>query len=155
MTPEQEDKLVNEINIEAEWSKWRTSGLIRTLFGPSSKRESDVAKVFAEHIRNMAITSTRKQTLEWISVKDRLPEEHNTYIVSYRANYFNADTEIHSCPARWIGNWYSMDSDGCGTYGFAYEITHWMPLPAPLPSSPAATDSINADELSAARKESQ
>lgn len=71
---------------------------------------------------------------EWISVKDRLPEEHEDYIVV-------ACDEGCQCGE---GIWYStvvVVADfykGCWTWehnGTEYDIsdivTHWMPLPEP------------------------
>lgn len=58
----------------------------------------------------------RKQ--EWISVKDRLPEEDIRVLVYLNTNrsYTKMDTD-----RRFEGKWVRWASD----------VTHWMPLPAP------------------------
>ena len=60
---------------------------------------------------------------EWISVKDRLPEEKSNYIVHYKHAYCNNDGywAIGSC--FYDGSKFQMD--------WAYTVTHWMPLPEP------------------------
>ncbi len=62
---------------------------------------------------------------EWISVKDRLPEEDKPYIISYRSN-----DEQKVVGAFWDSfegyNQFTTDE------GLIYEdVTHWMPLPNP------------------------
>lgn len=72
---------------------------------------------------------------QWISVKDRLPEESGLYIT------FGCT----AVPVRWLHNfdkdigkfgaWWDYDTDGKKhpRYRFIEEedITHWMPLPEP------------------------
>lgn len=59
---------------------------------------------------------------EWISVKDRLPEE-NINVLIYRRNMMNVYTYFGH--GEWeddYGYWTRTEDDG---------ITHWMPLPEP------------------------
>ena len=77
---------------------------------------------------------------EWISVKDRLPEEDGSYLV-----YSNSFGNRKSVKLRWFAKdaemagaydiagqknvWYLYDSE-CG-YISINSVTHWMPLPEP------------------------
>lgn len=74
--------------------------------------------IFYDKVNSKCISGKRN---EWISVKDRLPEPGNMYLVW--------DGECDECylahidpdNGRWIGfNFFYMD-----------HITHWMPLPNP------------------------
>ena len=60
---------------------------------------------------------------EWISVKDRLPEEKVNCIVHYKHAYCDNDDywEIGIC--FYDGEKFQMD--------LSYKVTHWMPLPKP------------------------
>jgi hypothetical protein len=60
--------------------------------------------------------------VEWISVKDRLPEK-GTYVLTYDGLDMNL--------ARFTGEDSKYYWD-CDTYGmYDYDVTHWMPLPPP------------------------
>jgi Protein of unknown function (DUF551) len=65
---------------------------------------------------------------EWISVKDRLPEE------SQDALAFDDCGVIHMAiysPEGLVYRWH------CDTYGlYPHEVTHWMPLPEPPKEQP-------------------
>jgi hypothetical protein len=56
----------------------------------------------------------------WISVKDRLPDENGFYLVA---------TTFHSAKVRYTS--YKKDTDYPWAYFQTKEITHWMPLPEP------------------------
>ena len=76
---------------------------------------------------------------EWISVKDRLPEEDGAYLVTT-----NSFGDCQSVKFRWFAKdgenvdthdlagqkdvWYLYDSE-CG-YVSIKTVTHWMPMPA-------------------------
>lgn len=77
----------------------------------------------------------RGRHMEWISVKDRLPEENGRYLVYKVCSYGN-----YIDIARWTSNyegfeehlndkaiWYKYDSE-FGDYEID-GITHWMSLP--------------------------
>ena len=73
------------------------------------------------------ITTGKSQTnavtaQEWISVKDRLPEEKVNCIVYYRHAYCDNDDywAIGSCC--YDGEKFLINP--------AYKVTHWMPIPA-------------------------
>ena len=60
---------------------------------------------------------------EWISVKDRLPEEKLNCIVHYKHAYCDNDDywEIGIC--FYDGEKFQLNP--------AYKVTHWMPIPRP------------------------
>jgi len=71
--------------------------------------------------------------LEWISVEDRLPEEHDIVDV-YCSDGRN--TEIEFYDGGFYGPEQDFSVDDCG-YGclsntdLINDVTHWMPLPEP------------------------
>lgn len=62
--------------------------------------------------------------MEWISVKDRLPNDSNEVIIT--------DGRFVTGGYGWYGDYFSNDYDDNMELS---EITHWMPLPAP-PTKP-------------------
>ena len=60
---------------------------------------------------------------EWISVKDRLPEEKVNCIVRYQHTYCDND-------GYWAIGMCFYDGEKFQP-GLAYKVTHWMPLPEP------------------------
>ena len=66
--------------------------------------------------------------MEWINVRDRLPEKNGRYLVFYKINYDEYVQDIHS--------YHCGEYDNCGWMKNAQtrnrEVTHWMPLPEPL-----------------------
>lgn len=60
--------------------------------------------------------------MEWISVKDRFPEE--VYCIVYGTTY---DPESIVIQAMYKGNGQFV----FGEYDHHIEVTHWMPLPSP------------------------
>ena len=62
---------------------------------------------------------------EWISVKNRLPEESGRYLVAAKLKgpvYPEVSTVDFARYGRKAG-WYRTDDD------LPFEVTHWMPLP--------------------------
>ena len=90
---------------------------------------------FADYLIQNGVT-----VQEWISVKDRLPEEDGSYLVTT-----NSFGDRQSVKFRWFAKdgenvdaydlagqkdvWYLYDSE-CG-YVSIKTVTHWMPLPLP------------------------
>ena len=60
---------------------------------------------------------------EWISVKDRLPEEKVNCIVHYKHAYCNNDGYWAIGFCYYDGEKFKLDP--------AYIVTHWMPIPEP------------------------
>ena len=59
---------------------------------------------------------------EWISVKERLPENENEVVLATDVTY--------SYTARYVNdNWHCVCE--CFEGSSPYNITHWMPLPKP------------------------
>ena len=61
---------------------------------------------------------------EWISVKDRLPEEKGRYLTANKR--FGDKIVVFDL---WFGGgfWYVDEEDNV----FDFEVTHWMPMPNP------------------------
>lgn len=88
---------------------------------------------------------------EWISVKDRLPEQHDAYLCAEWSKTFNEYFVRIRYFAKDLYEWDRFEfPDGKGKSGFygsdsewgSYlvdDVTHWMPLPEP-PKKEGATD---------------
>jgi hypothetical protein len=69
--------------------------------------------------------------MEWISVKDRLPEESEAMNQNYVLAYFDWGRPARIVPLKIqfaeisCGHWRPMGGNG----NFDKEVTHWMPLP--------------------------
>lgn len=65
---------------------------------------------------------------DWISVKDRLPEQNQPVFVAYKYIYDNYDYYVDKalrCNEKdWC--WYSSEK----SFGAETIVTHWMPLPS-------------------------
>ena len=66
---------------------------------------------------------------EWISVKDKLPEDREKVLI-----FRKLDKEMHIARFNYkYACWFPADSDfngSCGYYNFS-TVTHWQPLPEP------------------------
>lgn len=67
-----------------------------------------------------AVAELLKAAPEWISVKDRLPEEYKGKYLCYIPGY-GIGVASYFKYAVWNGRWSLM--------GFSVKVTHWMPLP--------------------------
>ena len=76
------------------------------------------ALAIADHLIANGVT-----VQEWISVKDRLPEETINCIVHYQHAYCDNDDY-------WAIGFCCYDGEKF-QLGPAYKVTHWMPLPQP------------------------
>ena len=67
--------------------------------------------------------------MEWISVKERLPEEETSVLVWAE---WADDPGGYSCELAMLcdGNWYN-NGVIAGELHYKLTVTHWMPLPAP------------------------
>jgi len=61
---------------------------------------------------------------EWISVKNKLPEKSDEYIVADESN--NVFSLIYRTDIKWC---YQADNKGYHDLYEHNDITHWMPLP--------------------------
>lgn len=73
---------------------------------------------YADHLISNGVT-----VQEWISVKDRLPEEKVNCIVHYKHAYYDNDDYWAIGICFYDGDKFQLNS--------AYKVTHWMPLPEP------------------------
>ena len=71
----------------------------------------------------MGIISNVVTVQEWISVKDRLPEEKVNCIVHYKHAYCDNDDYWAIGICFYDGEKFQINP--------AYKVTHWMPIPQP------------------------
>ena len=64
---------------------------------------------------------------EWISVKDRLPEERGSYLV-FEPEFI--DSELASWSVL-VARYYETDKTFNYNFQVLSNVTHWMPLPEP------------------------
>ncbi len=66
--------------------------------------------------------------MEWISVKDRLPEEHQTILIFDPYSYYRI----------YVVEFYTNDIKGAVGYESAEwkRVTHWMPIEIMYPEKP-------------------
>ena len=62
---------------------------------------------------------------EWISVKDRLPEDCKKILVVNGRGYISISSLWRKDGSKWT--WV----DSAGHFNHVNDITHWMPLPEP------------------------
>ena len=92
-------------------------------------------KMIADYLISNGVT-----VQEWISVKDRLPEEDGSYLVviNYFGNHQSINVRSFAKAGETVNEydlageknvWYRYDSE----YGYIStdSVTHWMPLPNP------------------------
>ena len=91
--------------------------LVDLLMGHSIDTQQDVEYV-ADHLISNGVT-----VQEWISVKDRLPEEKVNCIVHYRHAYCDDDDYWAIGICFYDGEKFQINP--------AYKVTHWMPMPNP------------------------
>ena len=82
---------------------------------------SAIAEV-ADHLIANGVT-----VQEWISVKDRLPEEHGWYLIVVNGKVEAARRE----PFLMFGEIWNNDATGGYSIIPEKEVTHWMPMPQP------------------------
>ena len=76
---------------------------------------------------------------EWISVKDKLPEDSGCYLVVYRDKYNGSISIAFDMYVKCnVGEWWESEFACDITKQFLWatrlqeqEVTHWMPLPQP------------------------
>ena len=85
-----------------------------------AKRTDPETGSFAEYLADHLI-SNGVTVQEWISVKDRLPEEKVNCIVHYKHAYCDNDDYWAIGICFYDGEKFQL--------GPAYKVTHWMPMP--------------------------
>ena len=88
----------------------------------------------ADHLISYGLTAQ-----EWISVKDRLPEDRGYYLVAYRDKYNESISIAFDMYVKCnIGEWWESEfaCDIAKQFLWAtrlqdQEVTHWMPFPRP------------------------
>ena len=88
----------------------------------NAKRTDPETGSFTEYLADYLISSG-VTVQEWISVKDRLPEEKVNCIVHYRHAYCDDDDY-------WAIGFCCYDGEKF-LFDPAYKVTHWMPMPQP------------------------
>ena len=78
----------------------------------------DPTEAVADYLLDSGVT-----VQEWISVKDRLPEEKVNCIVHYQHAYCDNDDYWAIGFCFYDGEKFQID--------WTYKVTHWMPLPEP------------------------
>ena len=102
--------------------------------------------IFSEPVTTyakLAIEALKKENgvtvQEWISVKDRLPEDSGCYLVVYRDKYNGSISIAFDMYVKCnVGEWWESEFACDITKQFLWatrlqeqEVTHWMPLPEP------------------------
>ena len=65
--------------------------------------------------------------MEWVSVKDRLPEDKTNVLMRISVlQKFNVCEGCYVGSGEWVDCWCSKTGKGTG-----YEVLHWMPLSPP------------------------
>ena len=64
--------------------------------------------------------------MEWISVKDRLPEKNGDYLVYLGHNKCMTVAQFNTAETKYRDKWFISDED---LYHCTCDITYWMPLP--------------------------
>ena len=80
--------------------------------------DDEMVKDIASYLTDNGVT-----VQEWISVKDRLPEEKVNCIVHYKHAYCDNDDYWAIGMCFYDGEKFQLNP--------AYKVTHWMPLPQP------------------------
>ena len=87
--------------------------LLDIIIQPGQKTLGDIA----DHLITNGVT-----VQEWISVKNKVPENSGNYLVVHRNKHNgNTSTAIETYIKCRIGEWWAND--------YVYDVTHWMQLP--------------------------
>ena len=96
-------------------------GKLVELFYDNNVRCDQKIEGLAEDV--MHVISNCATVHEWISVKERLPQEKVNCIVHYKHAYCDNDDYWAIGMCFYDGEKFQFDP--------AYKVTHWMPLPVP------------------------
>ena len=87
-----------------------------------AKRTDPETGSFTEYLADYLINNG-VTVQEWVSVKERLPQEKVNCIVHYKHAYCDNDDYWAIGICFYDGEKFKMD--------WSYKVTHWMPLPKP------------------------
>ena len=92
---------------------------------PYGKYSSENGECYEEYKNDkfVKMEKTGVTVQEWISVKDKLPEEKVDCIVHYKHAYCDNDDYWAIGMCFYDGEKFQLDP--------AYKVTHWMPMPDP------------------------
>ena len=106
------------MNVREKLVELIKDGIRKSLRAKGDDRLDYSFEDIADHLISNGVT-----VQEWISVKDRLPEEKVDCIVHYKHAYCDND-------GYWAIGFCFYDGEKF-QFGPAYKVTHWMPLPHP------------------------
>ena len=113
--PNTREKLI-ELLVEAEeWADHKCDELECETCPVNKTKPNCVQQLMIDRLIANGVTVN-----EWISVKDRLPEQYKT-VIGWDG-HFMGEVEHHGNDFVW------MDDDGFNDFA---DVTHWMPLPEP------------------------
>lgn len=87
------------------------------------RRENEALRAELEW-KQKEIELARRHEMQWISVKDRQPNNKGCYLLTVK-HWFDGEPVVRE--AYWNGeDWFSCDDR---RYKITPRVTHWMPLP--------------------------
>lgn len=78
-----------------------------------------------DQVRNGAVES--RETVQWIPVTERLPEE-GVVVLAFLPNQADVESGVYTAM---LSKLQTLKGTFSTYFGFGYEATHWMALPAP------------------------
>ena len=82
-----------------------------------------ISKNTRRHLDTIGFISNGVTVQEWVSVKDRLPEESGMYIVTANDGHAQRVSFV-----QWQNKNRTWNLNGARSY---WRVTHWMPMPQP------------------------
>ncbi len=121
------DQLLDYLGQDCEWAAEIVRKRLKALEGALLTEQQEVTnKQYEETCRQFESTveslerelSTLRESMRWIPVSERLPEEENEYLIFDGA-------EI------WHGSFAAGQFSELATSDPLFDVTHWMPIPQP------------------------
>ncbi len=93
----------------------------------------DIEKAISNNDMTAASVFTQMQqhASEWISVKDRLPEDCTIVLFTAIALSLNGSVTLQTFKGMWLGGCKTFETDVSREFYAPDEVTHWMPCPEP------------------------
>lgn len=138
------------VSLEAADAIERLTVLIeaRTEERETLKQDNALINLNLESITADVERLTRERNAQWISVKDRLPDEGTEALIYAAAKANGCAKGDRVTIAKWDRTYFMWNSFGelrwhvWQYFDYDYEVTHWMPLPEP----PRAENGGNDDD---------